>query len=205
MVRIVRELDRYHGFVAAGRRARLPHELGKMSGEAQQMGCGKQECDGDGLLGRPCNPASVEAAGHTPSGPTARRRRASLDVLRGRLSRQSRGVPPAARPQMAPQALEKMESAPDNSALPHAFEAAPPAAEPARSVPADDLEAGPPKDALPPAAEPPQCDPAPAASGAGAQTAPQAVENYWFRARKRQDPGRRRVGRGSGYFWHPGQ
>ena len=81
------------------------------------------------------------------------------------------------RPEMAPQALEKMESAPDKSALPHAFEAAPPAAEPARSVPADALEAGPPNDALPPAAESPLCDPAPTASVAGAQMAPQAVEN----------------------------
>ena len=62
VVRIVREMDRYHGFVP------LPHAVGKMSGEARQMGCGKQECDAEDLLDRSCKPAGFEAAGHTPSG-----------------------------------------------------------------------------------------------------------------------------------------
>ena len=67
VVRIVRELDRYHGFAAADARAVLPHAVGKMSGEARQMGCGKQGRDGAGLAGLSCNPARVEAAGHTAS------------------------------------------------------------------------------------------------------------------------------------------
>ena len=62
VVRIVREMDRYHGFVP------LPHAVGKMSGEARQMGCGKQGSGDEGSLHRSCNSAAVEAAGHTPSG-----------------------------------------------------------------------------------------------------------------------------------------
>jgi len=47
----------------------LLHEVGKVSGEARRMGCGKQECvvDGSRLWSR--KSAGFEAAGHTPSGP----------------------------------------------------------------------------------------------------------------------------------------
>ena len=106
------------------------------------------------------------------------------------------GAPPADRAETAPQALEKMESAPDKSALPHAFEAAPPAAEPARSVRADDLEAGPPNDALPPAAEPPHAIPRPLRPAPARKRRRKRLKT-WFRARKRQDPARRRAGRGA--------
>ncbi len=72
-------------------------------------------------------------------------------------SRGRAGAPRRAiRPEMAPQALEKTESAPDKSGLPHAFEArrrgdASPRALAPRGA----------NVALPPAAEPPQCDPRP--------------------------------------------
>ena len=62
VVRILRELDRYHGFVL-----HLPHAVGKMEGEARQMGCGKQGLNSEGEAGCFRNPASIEAAGHTPS------------------------------------------------------------------------------------------------------------------------------------------
>ena len=117
VVRIVRELDRYHGFVAAGRR----------------------------------DPLVSGAAGE--------------------------GQAPTIRPQMAPQALENMESAPENGALPHAFAAAPPQAENARSVRADAVGMAASNDASPPAPEPPRPGPAPRAPCAGAEMAPQPVEN----------------------------
>ena len=127
------------------------------------MGCGKQEDDGGDERGWSCNPAGVEAAGHTPSV-------AFGDTFPGGAGEgTASAVPHAIRPEMAPQAPEKTESAPDHIALPRALDAAPREAEDARSARANDI--------LPPAAEPPQCDPAPAASGAGAQVAPQAVEN----------------------------
>ena len=61
VVKILRELDRYHGFVP------LPHAMGKMSGEALEMGYGKQGLNSEGEAGCFRNPASIEAAGHTPS------------------------------------------------------------------------------------------------------------------------------------------
>ncbi len=98
VVRIVRELDRYHGFAApdqrprrdprpvhAGaeeppeRRALLPHIVGKslppgadpgVSGDprtlirGRPMGCGEQECDGEGGLRQ-----VVQACQHRSSGP----------------------------------------------------------------------------------------------------------------------------------------
>ena len=41
VVRIVRELDRYHGFVAAGRRARLPRRVGEDVGRSPTDGVRK--------------------------------------------------------------------------------------------------------------------------------------------------------------------
>ena len=154
VVRIVRELDRYHGFVAAGRRARRDPgrskpEVGSRSRSRRRRRRQRRERTSAGppaLAGR--------GAGAPPHPP-----RAANGGGPGRRGAFAAPGRPVDRPEMAPQALEKMESAPDKSALPHAFEAAPPAAEPARSVQADGLEAGPPNDALPPAAEPPQCDP----------------------------------------------
>ena len=113
VVRIVRELDRYHGFAAADARALLPHAVGKMSGEARQMGCGKQGRDGAGLAGLSCNPARVEAAGHTASA-------AFGDTFPDGVEEGvASAAAPAIRPEMAAQALEKTESAPEKVALPN--------------------------------------------------------------------------------------
>ena len=60
VVRIVREMDCYHGFVGANARAQAR--------EARWMGCGKQKSDGGDEPGWSRNPASVEAVDHTPSG-----------------------------------------------------------------------------------------------------------------------------------------
>src|SRR5208283_2491959 len=50
----------------------LLHEVGKVSGEARRMGCGKQECVVEGSLLWSRKPAGFEAAGHTPSGASRR-------------------------------------------------------------------------------------------------------------------------------------
>ena len=162
VVRIVRELDRYHGFVGADAGARLPHQVGKVAGEARRMGCGKQEGDGEDERGWSCKPAGAEAVGHTPSVAVA-------DSFPGGEGAAS-AAPTSMRPEMAPQTLEKAKFAPENVALPDAFEAAPLEAENARSAQADDAGVEASDDAVPPAA---QSDP----PRAGAQTAPQAVEN----------------------------
>ena len=193
VVRIVRELDRYHGFVAAARGPRrdlrpteaqadelparacdsLLHQVGTVAGDprtlirGRRMGCEKQDCAAEGLLDRSCRPVSVEAAGRTPFGPS------------GHLPQKSRGrgAPNAIRPEMAPQGLEKIESAPEEVALPNAFEAAPLQAENARSLRADGVGVDASNGAPPPAAGRPDCGPAPAAPRAGAEMAPQAIEN----------------------------
>ena len=45
----------------------LLHEVGKVSGEARRMGCGKQDCVVEGSLLSSRKPAGFGAAGHTPS------------------------------------------------------------------------------------------------------------------------------------------
>ena len=155
VVRIVRELDRYHGFAPAQARAPLPHKVGKMSGEARQMGCGMQEGDGGVWLDRSCNPASIEAAGHTPSGASRHLPQHSW----------GRDAPPAHRPETAPQALENMESAPEKGAAP----AAPDDAVVTRDGPQRGIGAELPDESL----APPVAGRAPRA---GAQMAPQVIE-----------------------------
>ena len=207
VVRIVRELDRYHGFVAGNRRPHrdpgpveaegeerpeqvcdpLLREAGKslppgedpgVAGDPRTMirgrriGYGKQECDGGNRLSWSCEPASVEAVGHTPSV-------AFGDTFPGGAGEGEAhpAAPPAIRPAVAPRALENMESAPENVALPNAYEAAPLQPENVHSVRADDGEAEAFNGAFPPAAEPPPSDPAPTTLCVGAEMAPQASEN----------------------------
>ena len=69
------------GYQAAGRR--LLHEVGKVAGEARRMGCGKQEWVAEGSLLRSCKPAGLEAAGHTPSGPSGHLPRFAEKGVRG--------------------------------------------------------------------------------------------------------------------------
>ena len=89
---------------------------------------------------------------------------------------------------MAPQALEKTESAAEKVALPNAFDAAPLEAENARSAQADDAGGEASNDAAPPAAQPPQSDPGSAEPRAGAEMAPQAVENIDFAPGNKRTP-----------------
>ena len=118
VVRIVRELDRYHGFVP------LPHAVGKVAGDprteirGRRMGCGKQECDGGNHLSSSCKPAGIEAAGHTPSVafgdtfPDGAEEGAAADA------------PCRDRPEMASQAPEKPQFTPANDATPDASDEA---------------------------------------------------------------------------------
>jgi hypothetical protein len=143
VVRIVRELDRHHGFVAAGRRPR----------------------------GDPG--ADAEARERSPD--TASEREQAL-VPAPPQDREPTGAPPADRPEMAPQALEKIESAPEKRAAPNAREAAPRADENAGSARRDGVGAKSSNEALPPAAAP-RSEPASAGPCAGAEMAPQTIEN----------------------------
>ena len=112
VVKILRELDRYHGFVP------LPHAVGKMSGEARQMGYGKQGLNSEGEAGCFCNPASIEAAGHTPSV-------AFGDTFPGEAGEGAAAEAQCRdRPQTAPQAVEKPQSAPGIDAAPNASDEA---------------------------------------------------------------------------------
>ncbi len=161
VVRIVRELDRYHGFVAADRRSR--REPGAADAEAQE-----RLALWDVLPKKASKETTASERGqravHAPS------EDAGAPV-----------APPADRPEMAPQALEKMEFAPGNGAASEALggadEAAPQAPETPRPARPEDAGAGFSDEALaPPVAAPPP-DPAPhAPSCDGPQMAPQAPE-----------------------------
>ena len=163
VVRIVRELDRYHGFAPAGRRVPLPRGVEKnlppgegpgVAGDprtvirGRRMGCGEQDANSGGGAHGSCDPASIEAAGHTPSV----------------------AAPTEIRPEKAPQALGKIESAPGNGALPAAPDSALRPFRPAQGGPG--AEPG-----EPPSAVAQESDPAADETAArGAEMAPQAVE-----------------------------
>ena len=154
VVRIVHELDRYHGFAAIGRR----------------RGRGAAPVDAEGaepfaLAGGRGDTASPEPAGEGPQ---------AFDPASTEAA-EALAAPLANRPEKAPQALEKMDSALENCAPPTARDAAPEEAETALFAPGGGACAGPSSEAAPPPA-PPLRGPAPSAPVAGAQTAPQAIE-----------------------------
>jgi transposase-like protein len=148
VVRIVRELDRYHGFAAAGRRN--PRQAGVEAEEPAPAGDGRKAA-----LQEPAS-ERTQASALTPAD----------DV-----------VAPAASPcigaEKAPQALEKMENVPENGAGPGGARSS--AEGPfERSIDGQDGVVGAPNEASPPAAAP-QPDPACAASCARAEMAPQPI------------------------------
>ncbi len=89
---------------------------------------------------------------------------------------------------MAPQGLERTESGAEKASLPNPLDAAPPEAENARSVQADDVGGEASNDAAPPAAQPPQSDPGSAEPRASADMAPQAVESIDFAPENNRAP-----------------
>ena len=103
-------------------------------------------------------------------------------------------APPAIGPETAPQAIEKMEFAPENGAVPEASDDVSRLAGPHKTASAQDSPdeacapavVGPPRSGR--ATDAPPCD--------GPETAPQAPEKIEFRARKRHEPGPARSDRG---------
>ncbi len=129
VVRIVRELDRYHGFAAADRRRRRdprpadagapePLALAGDSGEQAFATCRARSLSAPGPGQRP---GPTKAPAEDAGAPVA---------------------PPANRPEMAPQASEKMEFAPEKGVDPKACEAAPEDADNACTARRDGAGAG---------------------------------------------------------------
>jgi transposase-like protein len=165
VVRIVRELDRYHGFAPTGRRPRR---------------------DGWGVEGEAREPFARagdrrEAAGQGPervsrSVPLAASERQRAFVDAPAEAAQASAEAPADRPQKAPQALEKMESAPENDAP----RGGPDDVVQRRGTSHSAVDARPAAEAMAPAVGPPRSDPAVDGPCDGAQTAPQAAERIDF-------------------------
>ena len=146
VVRIAREIDRYHGFAASGR---PPRREPRADAEAQETPALAETASREWKQASIPEPGDVEA----------------------------RSASSANRPEKAPQAIEKMESAPDTGAVLNPREAPAQRAEDAPSARRSDAPESSKKAFSPPAARPPQPDPASRASCAGAEKAPQAIEN----------------------------
>ena len=105
VVKIVRELDRYHGFAAAGRRAgRDPRPV---EAEAREPLAGDRRATASQEPERICRRSPDVAAEREPAFVVA----PAQDV-------ESPVAPPGDRPEMAPQEPEKMEFAPEKGAGP---------------------------------------------------------------------------------------
>ena len=133
VVRIVRELDRYHGFVAAGRRAR--RDPGPVEAEGERLVAIVETASpppparraSEGTPGRSPSPAPLRCAGEDSAGaghilprgaPAERGRGTTRSVAQGAGASTACGLGGVDRPEMAPQVLEKMESAPGQERAP---------------------------------------------------------------------------------------
>ena len=154
VVRIVRELDRYHGFAAAGRRPRRDPRPAEVEAEA---------------------PVALAGGGRNAALPEPSSERKRAFTLAPAQDVEALAAPPRIGAEKAPQALEKMEIATESGAFSQAPEAAPKALPNAQSTRRDGVGAASSNEASPPAAAP-QPDPACAAPCAGPETAPQVIE-----------------------------
>jgi len=114
VVRIVRELDRYHGFLAAHPRPR--RDLGAMNAEPQAP----RALAGDTTYHHCIYSQKVS---RRPRG--AAPEREQVLVPKPAEDVEAPAAPLVDRPETAPQALEKMESQPEKGAVPNARQAAP--------------------------------------------------------------------------------
>ena len=164
VVRIVRELDRYHGFVAAGRRPRRDPHVGADGREPLAL---VGDCPEE------ARPAPEKDCRRSPDAASEGEQvfvPASADAVETFAART------ADRSEKVPQALEKMESAPGKGAVPNAPEGVSQEAEDAGSAQLEGVGAGSSNEAARHAAAP-QSDHMSAAPCVGAETAPQAIEN----------------------------
>ncbi len=156
VVKIVRELDRYHGFAGAGRRAR--RDPRPVEAEAREPLAGDRRAT--------ASPEAERICRRSPD--VAVERELAFVVAPGR-DVESPVAPPGDRPQMAPQGPEKMEFAPekgvvpdglDEAALPHQSPSALQEPEDARSMDPNDAGAKPSDESFTsPAASSPQACP----------------------------------------------
>jgi hypothetical protein len=146
VVRIVRELDRRHGFVAAGRRPR--RDPGALEAEAREPVA---------LAGDSPGKACTEPEKVFRRSPDAASERRQASILAPAQDAEALGAPPANRPEMAPQALETTGFAPEKDAFANALDEA----VAARDGSQNDLGAGLLDEAYaPPVAAPPPPGPA---------------------------------------------
>ncbi len=176
VVKIVRELDRYHGFAAGDRRA--SHDFRPVEAEAREP----LALAGERRVTAPQEPERVSRRF-----PDAAPECEPAFVLASAEDADAPVAPAADRPKMAPQEPEKMEFAPEKGAVPDGLDAAaparqgppaPPERENAQSMSRDDAGAKSSDESFAaPAASSPRPARAPdAAPGDGPQTAPQEPE-----------------------------
>ena len=111
VVRIVRELDRYHGFVPAERRPRRGL-------------CADGEAEAPALAARGRETPTRELERVSPRPPDAGSERAQGLVPAAAEKLDAPAAPPVLRPELAPQDVERVESAPENGAAEAPLDAA---------------------------------------------------------------------------------